>query len=502
MRRQLLFIAVAALCAAALMSATLHAQGVVIAGSSSAQYVELRPLTLDSVALAQTDSAWGSYRRTSTGVLARCVSSQPYCTFFRSGSQRGLTAMMQDLDVTAWGFGQGLSFHTQLRARTAAGDGELWPQATQRFDAIALYLEAVRNFGRARLGRQWITSPLGVYNFDGAALSSSAVHGFTAEVYGGGSLIEGLNRPLDADALSPVEDLPPTDRGYLIGGTAQFRPSAAGALRVQYQREFRGDRAALYSERFAASGEFQAGDATLSGQLTRDMATGAYNDLSASVRMPIAKIFDGTFTARHYAPYFDLWTIWGAFSPVAFNEYGGDLRWAAPRGLLTLGANGAWRSYDDTHTGLATLPLRSDGWRVGASATLRPTSAIMLDGRYHVDVGFGASGSDGDVAVRWMPSDRLSFALHGMAFQTIDEFQVGEGRVFGAGAESGVQITPTVRAVGDLFMYRHDAHDQPQMVDWNQRRASIRLEWSIGSEPGWGWGGLIGKARDGAGGAP
>jgi len=48
-------------------------------------------------------------------------------------------------------------------------------------------------------------------------------------------------------------------------------------------------------------------------------------------------------------------------------------------------------------------------------------------------------------------------------------------------------------------MYRHDAHDQPQMVDWNQRRASVRLEWSIGSEPG--WGGLIGKARR-DGGAP
>jgi len=494
MRRQLLFMAAAALCAA-LLARTLHAQGVVIAGSSSAQYIELRPLTLDSVALAQTDSAWGAYRRTSTGVLARCVGSSAYCTFFRSGAQRGLTAMMQDLDVTAWGFGQGLSFHTQLRGRTAAGDGELWPQATQRFDAIALYVEAVRAFGRARLGRQWVTSPLGVYNFDGAAFASPRFHGVSAEVYGGGSLIEGLNRPVDADALAPVEDLPPTSRGYLIGATAQYRPSASGALKVQYQREIRGDRASLYSERIAATTDFRAGAAMLSGQLTHDLATGANNDLVASIRMPIARIFDGTFTARHYAPYFDLWTIWGAFSPVAFDEYGGDLRWATRSGALTLGANGAYRSYDDTHTGVASLPLRSDGWRIGASAMVRATDAIALGGRYHLDVGFGASGSDGDVSLQWRPSDRYSFALHGVAFQTIDEFQVGEGRVFGAGGESGIQLVPSVRLVADAFVYRHNAHDRPQIVDWNQRRASIRLEWSVGGAPG--WGGLIGDARSG-----
>ena len=338
-----------------------------------------------------------------------------------------------------------------------------------------------------------------MYNFDGAELVTPMFHGLSGNVYGGGSLVQGLNRPVDADALAPVEDLPPTSRGYLIGFTAQFRPSTAGAIKVQYQREIRADRTSLYSERIAATTDFRAGDATLSGQLTHDLATGANNDLTASIRLPIARVFDGTFTARHYAPYFDLWTIWGAFSPVGFDEYGGDVRWMAKSGALSVGASGAYRSYDDTHTGVASLPLRSDGWRVGASAMLRPTRAIALDGRYHVDVGFGASGSDGDVALQWMPSDRYSFALHGTAFQTIDEFQIGEGRVFGAGGESSIQLVPSVRLVGDVFIYRHDAHDQPQIVDWNQRRASIRLEWSVGSEPG--WGGLIGKARNEARGA-
>lgn len=493
MRRQLLFIAAAALCAAALLARTLHAQGVVVAGASSAQYIELRPLVLDSVALSATDSAWGPYRTTSFGVLARCVAGQTYCTYFRSGPQRGLTAMMQDLDVTAWGFGQGLSFHSELRGRTAAGDGELWPQASERFDAITAYIEAARGFGRVRLGRQWATSPLGLYNFDGAAYASPRLHGFSAEVYGGSSLVEGLNRPVDEDAFAPVEDLPPTSRGMLIGGAAQYRPSPRGAFKVQYQREIRADRTSLYSERVAATTEFGIGTATLSGQLTHDLATGGNNDAWASLRGPILHVFDATLTARHYLPFFDLWTIWGAFSPVGFNEVAGDLRWAATGGKLSLGASGAYRSYDDAHTGLATLPLRSDGWRLGASAMVHPASAFTINGRYHIDVGFGASGSDGDVALQWTPSDRYSLAIHGTAFQTIDEFQVGEGRVYGGGGEGAVQLIPAVRLVGDVFAYRHDAHDQPHVVDWNQLRASIRLEWSVGGEPG--WEGLIGKAR-------
>ena len=101
-------ISVAALAALPGMAA---AQGLMISGSSSAQYVELRPLAIDSVRYADTDSAWGSYRLTNSGILARCVGSSTYCTYFRSASRQSMTAMMQDLDVTGWGFGQGVSVH-------------------------------------------------------------------------------------------------------------------------------------------------------------------------------------------------------------------------------------------------------------------------------------------------------------------------------------------------------------------------------------------------------
>jgi hypothetical protein len=84
-------------------------------------------------------------------------------------------------------------------------------------------------------------------------------------------------------------------------------------------------------------------------------------------------------------------------------------------------------------------------------------------------------------------------ALRAVAFQTIGEFQVGEGRVVGFGGEGSWQLTPLLRVVGDGFLYRHTAHERPELVDWNQRRASLRLEWSLGTEPT--WGGAIGRAR-------
>jgi hypothetical protein len=487
-------LAIGLLAAAAGFGQPLAAQGVIISGVSSAQYLELRPLALDSIPYANTTEAWGIYRLTPGGIPANCPSPSGSCTYFRSSNQQSLMAVMQDLDVTAWGLGQGISVHAELRGRTAAGGGrELWPQAAQRVEALAAYVDVDRSLGRARLGRQWIASTLGVFNFDGAALSLNPMHGISGQVYGGNALVEGLNRVLDAGVLSPVEDIPPADAAYVIGTTVAFRPSAGAAVTAQYQREIRHDRAGLYSERVAATGEMQAGATTLSGVLSRDLATSTFNELSGTIRRPIANVLDASVTARHYAPYFDLWTIWGAFSPVAYDEFMGRLGWASRDARVVLGATGARRRYDDTFTGVAHLPLRTDGWRAGTNATFRATPAVSVFGAYTIDIGPGASSADGDAAVQWMRPNGTRFALHGTAFQNVGEYQIGHGTVYGLGGEAAMRIAPGLQLAGDLFVYRHTAHDQPQLVDWNQRRASVRLEWTLGGEPS--WGGAIGKAR-------
>lgn len=471
----------------------LGAQGVIIQGSSSMQFLDMRPVVSDSVPFAATDSVSVLFRRTPNGVLTTCVQGDPYCYYYTSAPRASLTAMMQDLDVTAWGLGRGISVHAQLRGRTAAGDArDLWPQANQRFDVLAAYVEMDRAALQAKLGRQWVASGLGMFNFDGASLTVHPMTAISVTAYGGGTLVQGLDRPLGAAALSPVEDIPPVDKSFVVGGTVQIRPGPSGAVRVQYQREVRNDLGALYSERMAADAEFRVGFGSLGGVATRDLATETFNDLAAHVAFNPWHGLASRFEVRHYVPYFDLWTIWGAFSPVGYNEGTATINWNSPGSRLALGLSGGRRSYENTYTGVAWLPLRTSGWRVGATGALRPADAWTVQGDYHMDINFGASSTDGDVSLRWQPSDRGSLAVHGTAFQNIYEFTVGEGRVWGTGVEGTYRVRSDVRVIADATVYRHTGRNQPELADWDQRRASVRLEWRVGGEPG-GW--TVGPVR-------
>ena len=473
----------------AMPRATCDAQGIVITGASSARYVDMRPLVNDSVPIALTDSASDLYRRTQSGILVQC-GSNGFCPFQRSGAPTSLVALMQDLDIAAWGLGRGISFHGQLRGRTAVGDArDLWPQANESFETIAAYLEVDRDRYRARVGRQWFSSGFGFFTFDGAALTVRPTSTISAEAYGGRSLVQGLNGPVTDEAIAAVEDLAPDERSYVIGGSLRWRPGARGALRAQYQREIRADRAALYSERVALDGEARFGAAVLSTELNRDLATGDFNEARLRLQGTLHERLDASVQVRHYEPFFALWTIWGAFDPVGYDEGRAELQWGGSSGWLALGINGGWRRYEATSTGLTALPLRNDGWRYGVSGSVRPAQRLSLDGAYSIDVGFGASRSDGEGSIRWEPTDRIALGAHGVAFQNIYEFRVGTGRVVGGGVDLGLALRSDLRVVADAMIYRNTSSEMPAYADWNQKRGSLRLEWSLGADPGQGFGG-------------
>ena len=215
-RRRVVFFALTVLMT---RGAPSRAQGIVVSGASSARYVDMRPLVNDSVPVALTDSATDLYRRTQSGILVQC-NSNGFCPYQRSGAPTSLVALMQDLDVAAWGLGRGISFHGQFRARTAVGDAsELWPQANESFETIAAYLDVDRDRYRARIGRQWLSSGLGFFNFDGAALTLRPTSTLSADAYGGWSLVQGLNEAVTNEAIAAVEELAPDERSYLFGGS-------------------------------------------------------------------------------------------------------------------------------------------------------------------------------------------------------------------------------------------------------------------------------------------
>jgi len=56
--------------------------------------------------------------------------------------------------------------------------------------------------------------------------------------------------------------------------------------------------------------------------------------------------------------------------------------------------------------------------------------------------------------------------------------------VIGIVLEGGMRLTGDVRLAADAGVYRHRLTSGAPGTDWSQRRASVRLEWVVGSDPG------------------
>jgi hypothetical protein len=188
--------------------------------------------------------------------------------------------------------------------------------------------------------------------------------------------------------------------------------------------------------------------------------------------------------ARRYRPYFELWTIWGFFNPVAYREAearGTLLRWA-DRGV-TGWASAAYRRYDDTGTQTIFERMTDDAQRYGLGARYH-RGDWSARGEYRFETGFGATLSSGDVELRWQAADRLALTATGSAFQQIEQFRIGENVVGGGsvGAEIGLPGGATLR--GGAALYRQAYENRPSGADWNQARAWTMLTVPFGRDPG------------------
>ncbi len=469
---------------------TAAAQGIRITGVSTAQYIDMRPMVLDSVPAGQATGS-GSLKQTADGQIVQCLAGDAYCRYLRPASVTGAVPLIQDLNVSAWGLTTGLRAYAQLRFRAAEGDAAaFWANSDRSFQALSAYLELDRGPVLARVGRQWTTSGLGFYNFDGAMLSLRPLPWLTLGGYGGRGLVRGLNEPMTSSAISAVEPWAPDEPDWLFGAELRVRPSARFSAGVVYQRDIRSDAfnsdllspAGLYGERIAANTRVRLGASTVDGTLQTDLASGAVND--GRVRLELPRLFRivPSLEARHYQPYFELWTIWGAFSPVGYDEASASGFWTSTDNKLSLRLSGGRRSYAPATGGMASLPLRNDGWRVSTDATLRPAPAWSVSAGYAADVGFGQARSDQMLSLR-RELGAGYLGVSGMAFQTLDEFQVTKGRVWGASAEAGVQLLPGARLDGSFQAYRH-AERYTGGIDWNQLRGMLQLQWTVGPEPG------------------
>lgn len=461
-----------------LFPALLAAQGVRISGVTTMQLVELRPLVIDSLP-ASAVAGTGQFRTAAFGVPSVCDTL--YCTFESSGNRISALPVLQDLTLNAWGIAEGLSLHSDFRMRTELGGGGLiYPRANDHFQLLDAYLQLDRDWGRARLGRQWVTGALGVYNFDGAE-ALLARKKFSLEGWAGRALVEGLGEPYTSSQLSAVDNIPPEQDGYILGALFRLRPDPRSAAAVTYQRVILADHSGMYSERASLTASTRRGGVALDLTATYDLASGAWNE--ARLRAGTTGIGSVGYSveARHSQPFFELWTIWGAFAPVGFNEARTTLDWR-PRGQpFNASFHFAYRKYDAADAGIS---LRTNGWRAGGDASWQASTSWSAYGSYDIDLGNGASATDGRAGMRWIASKTFLVGLEGSVTQTLYEYRIGTGRVYGAALNGAAQLAPDVRVVVDGGIYRQVLIDGAAGPDWSQRRFSVRLEWTVGAEPG------------------
>lgn len=457
------------------------AQSVRITGSTSVRYIELRTLIRDSVTSTGAPGE-GLLRQLADGRVVRCVPGEAWCRDVRPGPRASTLPALHDLDMTAWGFGRGVRLVAQFRARTSfGGAADLWPRADDEFDVLSLYGEVERDRVRARVGRQWRTSGLGFYNFDGVTVGGRPVRATWLEAWVGRSLVRGLNEARTAPALESIEPLAGLDAGLLAGVQVRYRPSGRLALSAQYQVDMRGDRRSLYSELASADAVVRSRHGTAEAAVEVDAATGATNLARLVLRSrPLGRVTLST-EARRFRPYFEQWTIWGAFSPVGFDEARAAITWAPGSGTLLVRGDATYRAYQDPEVVSTPDRLETKGWGVGSTVTWSPSPTWRMDGAYRVDAGFGAARRDAQAGITRLFGPHGSIGVQATWFERLYEFRIGEGQVGGLVAEGGWRIQERLRASGHAMLFRHFSPGA-SAINWTQRRALLRLEWTVGRD--------------------
>jgi hypothetical protein len=461
--------------------ATLLGQGVNGRARTYISYLDIQQTVVDSLPADQVPGE-GVARALPDGTRVTCPDE--FCRYFRSGSKLGIAPLIQDLELNFWTGITGLRGYAHARGRAPLGDEKAWPRSDQELEALAAYLEYSRSSYQIKAGRIWQTTALGFYNFDGGSASLRLPHGLDVTAYGGLSILRGLNQRHTSNLLASVEPLGPQEDAYLMGVGGRWRPYPNLSTSFTYQREESKDSDLLYSERIAGSARLLMAGSTLDVEVKYDLATEVTNLFRLALSVPVGSGIRARGEVRKYRPFFDLWTIWGVFSPTGFLEAKGRIDWIGLQGRVSAFAYGSYREYEDTEVApAATYLLQDESWRLGGGGRYSLQENLTLAGEYRYDVGYGASRSGGDLSVRRSFGGGTYLAVQGTAFETFSEFRVGSGRVFGGGLNGATPLGPATVQAGAMF-YKHIQDNRPSILDFNQIRFHLNLEIPIGGDPG------------------
>ena len=381
-----------------------------------AQAVSFRGLVSDSIEAARLVTTPDGGLETPDGHAVRCGAGE-YCYFFRPGPELQGVPVTTSASLILWGLGvRGLTLRATGRLLADFGPDDVWPGTEPPAQLLEGYLEYQRSSIVARAGRQLVTSRLEPMGFDGAWLKwrwDEASLELTG--YGGWGLDRAAALPISSPALNPLDEWRPRDRQIVAGLETAWLYRALD-VRAEYRREIDPKDHGVVSERAGLS--FGAPVWQLPVR-----ATGGFDYNVAEARLGSADL-RLTYTrprlalsagARRYRPYFSLWTLWSAFSPVPHNgvNASADVRATA---WLSVHARGEAYRYEDAGVSTALVPQLEDrGWRTTTGVTATPDPHWTIDANVGLEHGPGASGRFGDATVGWVPNDRYSVDVYGGA---------------------------------------------------------------------------------------
>jgi len=466
-----------------LFASPLAAQGYRLRLDGRFQTVGYRGVQLDSIPVTDTVAGLGGGPTTPDGFAVRCPSGAPYCLFFRPGAVQRGAPFVSTADASLWGFGvRGLSAHATARAAVDFTGSNAWPGTDPALQLLTAYAEYSVERLTARAGRQLNSNRLGMIGFDGASITLRELrHGLDVSLYGGWGLARGVALPVTSPALNPIADFQPSNRQLLLGAEAGWS-GRLGDVRAEYLREV--DPASDYfvSERMGFAGVARpAAGWSLGAGADYDLAAGWWGSAEATLGYT-ARAVSGAFGVRRYRPHFDLWTIWGAFSPVPYTAVQGQVSIRALPQVLVR-ARGERYRFSDADVSTPLVRVEQSGWRGELGMTASPAPSWTFDAGYTREFGPGAASVGTSASVTFAPAaGPYAVSLHGAAMDRPLELRFSESVLHLYGVDTRYDVSPSVRLELGAVRYAEDRRrPDPAAIDWGQWRATVRAVFAMGS---------------------
>jgi hypothetical protein len=470
-------------CGLAGLAADASAQAYRLRLDSDAQRVAYRGVTADSIRAADAVVGPTGGFQTPDGFAVRCPPGSDHCFFFRPGPALRGGPMVTSGDLTLWGIGvRGLSVRANGRLGVDLGGSDVWPGTEPELQLIEAYAEYAHRLVEARGGRQLLVNRLGIVGFDGGrAIARSPRWGLEVEGYFGLGLARASALPVTSPVLNPLDDFQPRRRQVIAGAGLGWSGRLVDA-RLDYQREVDRDLRKFVSERAALSLDFRPGEQwNFTGAVDYDLANTWFGNADATVRYitPWITVAAGL---RQYRPHFDLWTIWGAFSPVPYRAANAAV-WVRP--VRTIELRGRWErySFSDTETETPLVDVEDDGWRAAVGIMYRPSPAWTVDAGYRGEIGLGAAADGFEAGVTFLPIPVLSLTAYGSTLDRPLEFRFQEASVDVLGLDAEWSPSDRLRlALGGARYWEARERPDAAAFDWNQTRLHARVTLLLRSE--------------------